>query len=272
MKFFLISTLLIFVLNANLMFAQNSNSILDDLSNDGSIFLNDGASYFSYPFKMNSNEWILVGSVAAGTYSFMHLDERLKNKLSLENKETLNGDFWDIPTNYGIVQYLNIGALSIYSIGLFSREDEIRKFGRIIFQSLSYTGISVMGFRIIAGRERPYSGFGPFTFNGFTMDNEIQSFPSGHTTVAFAVSSAIAEYYDKWWLRIGMYGFASLTAYARVRNMQHWFSDVVFGALLGITGGLHVAAQERKREGKTTSNNFSIIPSFNSISLIYRIN
>ena len=69
-----------------------------------------------------------------------------------------------------------------------------------------------------------------------------------------------------------MYGFASLTAYARVRNKQHWVSDVVFGALLGVTGGLHVAAQERIREGVQKESDISIVPSINSISLIYRIN
>lgn len=272
MKLFSYFILIILAANTKILFAQNSNSILDDLSNDGMIFLNDASSYFTYPFRMNSNEWLIAGGTALGTYGLMNLDESLRNKISLNNKETLNGDFWDIPTNYGIVQYMNLGALSIYTVGLVSREDEIRKLGRIIFQSLSYTGISVMIFRIIAGRERPYSGYGPFTFSGFTMDNEIQSFPSGHTTVAFAVSSVIAEYYNKWWLKIGMYGFASLTAYARVRNKQHWVSDVVFGALLGVTGGLHVAAQERIREGVQKESDISIVPSINSISLIYRIN
>lgn len=270
MKFFTHLILIILIINTNELFAQNS--IWEDLSDDGTIFLDDGISYFSYPVKMSSNEWILAGSTALGTYGLMYFDNDLMKKLSFNNKETLNGDFWDVPTKYGIVQYMNIGALSVYAVGLISREDEIRKLGRMIFQSLSYTGISVMAIRIAAGRERPYSGFDPFTFNGFTLDNEIQSFPSGHTTVAFAVSSAIAEYYNKWWLKIGMYGFASLTAYARIRNKQHWTSDVIFGALLGITGGLHTAAQQKIREGKSEENNFSVIPSFNSISLVYRIN
>lgn len=272
MNILLRSISLIFIISTNFVFAQKSNSILDDLSNDGMIFLKDGASYFTYPLHMSSSDWLIAGGTALGTFGLMNFDEELRNRLSLNNRKTLNGDFWDIPTKYGIAGYMNLGALSIYAVGLISREDEVRKLGRIIFQSLSYTGISVMAIRIIAGRERPYSGYNPFTFNGLTMDNEIQSFPSGHTTVAFAVSSAIAEYYDKWWLRIGMYSFASLTAYARVRNKQHWVSDVVFGALLGITGGMHTAAQEKKREGNISEKRFSIIPSLNSISLVYSIN
>ncbi len=234
--------------------------------------MNDGIAYFSYPFHMSNDNYLIAFSVLSSTYGLMHLDKTLNKNLSINSKQTLNGDFWDIPTYYGIVQYMNIGALSIYSAGLLTRNDEIRKFGRIIFQSLSYTGISVMMLRIIAGRERPYSGKDQFAFTWFNLKDDVQSFPSGHTTVAFAVSSAIAEYYDNWWLRIGLYGIASLTAYARIRNNQHWFSDVFFASLLGISGGLHTAHQERIREYKAEESNFRVIPSFNNITFRYKLN
>ena len=127
-----------------------------------------------------------------------------------------------------------------------------------------------MAARIIAGRERPYSEKGPWKFTIWNFDNEVQSFPSGHTTVAFALSTVLAEHFGTVWSRIGFYGFASLTAYARVLNNQHWFSDVIVGALIGISGGIHVLAREESRNNIGEHSSLSVYPSINGISLIYK--
>lgn len=59
------------------------------------------------------------------------------------------------------------------------------------------------------------------------------SFPSGHTTFAFAVATAIADQTPDHWSDIGLYGLATLTAFARVNDDRHWTSDVIAGALVG---------------------------------------
>lgn len=62
------------------------------------------------------------------------------------------------------------------------------------------------------------------------------SFPSGHTTIAFASAHFMfREYKDsKLWLAILGYPVAALTGVYRILNDKHWVGDVVAGAGIGI--------------------------------------
>lgn len=268
-KFFLICFLIILTDNNS---AQTVRSIGEIFYDDISILLDDGISFFGAPAKFSTREWLYTAGLFSGTYLTMHFDKDIKKMLGRNTIKTINGDFWDVPTYYGFIQYSNSAAIAGYTIGLLTGYDELRNVSRVLFESLSYSGLLVMSARILAGRERPYSGKGPWKFTGITLDNEVQSFPSGHSTVAFAISTAIAEYYDNNWLRVGFYGMALLTAYSRVLNNQHWFSDVIIGSAIGIAGGLHVVYKDRLRNNEYPNKrlSFSIIPG--GISARYTLN
>lgn len=62
------------------------------------------------------------------------------------------------------------------------------------------------------------------------------SFPSGHTTMAFASAQFMfREYKDThFWLSLSGYSFAVFTGVYRMLNNKHWFGDVVGGAGFGI--------------------------------------
>lgn len=260
-----------FLLTSNISAQNQSNkSIGEKLLDDGRIFLYDGASYFTSPLRFSVDDWAHTGLTATSTFLFFHLDESITNSVAGESTQSLNDNFWDIPTNYGVVAYANIMSLTTYSVGLFAGEDEVRKVGRMMFQSISYSGITVMALRILFGRERPYSGIGAWEFTGISFDNEVQSFPSGHTTVAFAFSTILAEYFDSNFSRIFFYGMASLTGFSRIYNNQHWFSDVFVGAILGISSGFFVLNEEKKRMNNTESK-FSFVINQNRIGIKYTI-
>lgn len=63
--------------------------------------------------------------------------------------------------------------------------------------------------------------------------SDSQSFPSGHTTVAFMGAEQIRMEYGGWY-GVGAYAMATGVAFLRMYNQKHWLNDVVAGAGAGI--------------------------------------
>jgi len=62
------------------------------------------------------------------------------------------------------------------------------------------------------------------------------SFPSGHTTAAFASATVLQRHFG-WKVGIPAYGAATYVAAQRVQGKRHYLSDVAFGAALGVVAG-----------------------------------
>jgi hypothetical protein len=62
------------------------------------------------------------------------------------------------------------------------------------------------------------------------------SFPSGHATAAFTNASLLHEEYGQRsvWYSVGGYGTATAVGAMRLFQNEHWVSDVLFGAGVGI--------------------------------------
>ncbi len=75
---------------------------------------------------------------------------------------------------------------------------------------------------------------------------DFSSFPSGHTTTAFAAAAAVTNETTRWWPRstwiVGplMYGGATAVGLSRMYHNRHWASDVVVGAMIGTFSGRKV--------------------------------
>ena len=100
---------------------------------------------------------------------------------------------------------------------------------RVGTAALVASGITT-GLKYAVGRERPSHGgdsdhLHPFSGNA--------SFPSGHTTLAFAVATVLADETKDGWSDAALYGAASLTGFSRMNDDRHWASDVLAGALVG---------------------------------------
>lgn len=124
-----------------------------------------------------------------------------------------------------------IGGLAL--VGLATNRPALTRLARQTTTAIALsTVISQAGKRVI-GRARPYedrdrTGLAFSPLGGGT------ALPSGHTAAAFALATSLSDAVGSPWARAGLYTLATGTAWARMAQEQHWLSDVVAGAAVGI--------------------------------------
>ena len=152
-------------------------------------------------------------------------------------------------------------GVGMYGAGRLLRWNNVADLGLHGTEAVVITGITTAIIKGVAGRARPYisADTSPLDFRfwrGFDKGG-YQSFPSGHSTVAFAAAAVVTSESQRWWPRgiwlvaPVMYGGATLVGISRMYNNAHWASDVAVGAAIGTFGGIKVV---RYSHGHT--NNF----------------
>jgi len=109
--------------------------------------------------------------------------------------------------------------------------------------SLIASGIVTPAITLVAGRSRPRDNTGVYNFKPFSNGNS--SFPSGHTTEAFALASVISDHYDETWVSCTSYSIAGLVGLARAYHQAHFASDILAGAMIGTLVGKSVVSYNR---------------------------
>ncbi len=93
-------------------------------------------------------------------------------------------------------------------------------------------------------------------------DNNL-SFPSGHTTTAFAFASVVAAEHS-WYWGIASYSMATFVGLSRINDNAHYLHDVIAGATIGTAFGLGLYYAKNPAD-----NNLAIIPTANGIQFAY---
>lgn len=96
----------------------------------------------------------------------------------------------------------------------------------------------------------PYLWEGPFEFT-----TDYTSFPSGHTTTAFAIATVLAQgYKDKMWVGLTSYTVATLVGLSRIYDGKHWATDAIAGAAFGTFIGTVLSRINFTGDSKLTLN------------------
>jgi membrane-associated phospholipid phosphatase len=104
-----------------------------------------------------------------------------------------------------------------------------------IFLAIGIPGLVVAIVKRLIGRVRP-SDLGPFHYVPFAWRPDYASFPSGHSTAAFAAAVAVGAVWRR--ARPVMWIYAVLVAASRILIAAHYPSDVLAGAFVGISSAL----------------------------------
>ncbi len=143
-----------------------------------------------------------------------------------------------------------VGSAALFTVGWVGGRADVARLGLRAGETIMLSGIVTGGIKGIAGRTRPYASPGKpgdFRLMGGTHDEARQSFPSGHTTAAFALAAALDQELRvshpdaARWAGPALYVAATMTGLARMYTNNHWASDVVMGAGIGVVSGLVVA-------------------------------
>ncbi|MBN2635019.1 MAG: phosphatase PAP2 family protein [Prolixibacteraceae bacterium] len=159
------------------------------------------------------------------------------------------------------LQYAPLAA--VYSLNLFGIQGE-NNFGNrtaIALKSILLNDFIVSHFKRWTGSQRPNGG--------------MRSFPSGHTSVAFALAHFMHhEYRDRSiWYSIGAYTTAATVGVLRIAQDAHWISDVLAGAGFGMLSTELVYLTHLYKWDNEHIKNFDIFPfrvgNQKGITLIY---
>lgn len=128
--------------------------------------------------------------------------------------------------------------------GLISGNHDIRDTGREALEASLIAGLfTSVVFKPTFGRWRPNESDGAMRFESFSGH---RSFPSGHATQAFAVASVIAMRSPGWVIPTVAYALASIVAFDRVNDREHFASDVIAGAFFATATGRFIVNRHRR--------------------------
>ncbi len=119
----------------------------------------------------------------------------------------------------------------MFVAGMTTTRPTLRRAGERVAASLALAGVLAVAGKFALGRLRPNQAAQPDDWKPFSGAD---AFPSGHATMAFALATSLADEIRHPWATIGLMTAAAGTGWSRLNDNQHWLSDVVAGAALGI--------------------------------------
>src|SRR5262245_39310052 len=117
------------------------------------------------------------------------------------------------------------GAAATYAAGRITSSPRVATVGASLFRAQIVAQTTTQAIKLASSRTRP--------------DGTGLSFPSGHTSSAFATASVLQSELG-WKAGVPAFAIAGWIAASRVQARRHYFSDIVAGATVGLIAGRSV--------------------------------
>jgi membrane-associated phospholipid phosphatase len=179
-----------------------------------------------------------------------------------------------------------IASLGLWGIGLVTGSGTLKDVGGHATLAIAASGLATGLIKGIAGRQRPRVNPGDadeFAVGQGFKSGGRTSFPSGHTTAAFAFATVMNAELRRIapgparFLGPLLFTSAAGVGLARVYDSKHWASDVVLGAGIGTFTGLVVTrwAHHEDQASSATVEPASLVPEIGvatgGVSVAWRI-
>ncbi len=209
-------------------------------------FYEDTKHVLTSPFHWKGQSLLTFATISVGTFELMLADRDFQEFVQKRRNSTTNqiSKWTDRYTKR--VTNLTIGGL--YLGGIVFHSQKAKETAVLCLESVALAEEITYGIKHLVGRTRPFGNKGVFHFDPLKLPppSSSLSFPSGHATCAFALTSVIAQQYHNIPLSIGLYGCATVVALGRLNNNAHFLSDVFWGGVIGFSVGRSLVKFNKK--------------------------
>ena len=223
------------------------------------LLVDDIKQQVTSPFRATSSDWLKIGGFGVLTAACALFVDKPLNRVTLDIRSKSSGvvSISSYVTDFGgLYEVYTLTALAAY--GYIFKNEKTKNATFLATQAYLSAAAIETSLKYLTGRQRPsyndpVTGMNSPTWHGPFYEfkkgstgskppsNAFTSFPSGHTTVAFAAATVFAmEYKDIKYVPILAYSAATLIGLSRLVQNAHWASDVLVGAVLGYLSGRQV--------------------------------
>lgn len=213
------------------------------IEREAAIYWDDAKALFLAPLRWNGRQIGTAVGAGALVGGVMIFDERSATWVQDHASAATNGMSKAVSPFGAWAAFAASGAL--VASGALLHDGRVTSMGREGIEACLFATLIANVLKPVFGRERPYVSGNESVFEPFTHN---YSFPSGHATVAFALASVVSARSDGWIIPTASYTLASLVAYSRVNDAQHFPADVVAGGLIGAAVGRFIVHRHQRAE------------------------
>jgi membrane-associated phospholipid phosphatase len=117
--------------------------------------------------------------------------------------------------------------------GLIGHDDELLRNAAVVAAGSVVSIGLTYALKYTVKRDRPFETYPDIVNKTGQPYDKDPSFPSGHTSSAFAAATGLSLSYPEWYVIAPSYLYAGTVAYSRMHLGVHYPSDVLAGAVIG---------------------------------------